>query len=99
MANKRANEMENGEMVCLIVETKQLQEAIDRASTCAEGGLFTLYVQNRVRKFPIAAGEIEMTRCALVATCSTAQAMASFYATVRTFKDGALAGEGVNQTL
>ena len=97
--NMKASEMAANEMVCLIVETKQLQEAIDKVSTCAEGGLFTLYVQNRVRKFRIAAGEIEMTRCALVATCATAQAMASLYATVRTFKDGTPAGEGVNQTL
>ena len=97
--NMKANEMAANEMVCLILETRQLQEAIDRVATCAEGGLYTLYVQNRVRNFQTTAGQVSMTRCILVATCATAQAMASVYATVRTFKDGAPAGEGVDTTL
>ena len=101
MANvsMKAKELGNGVMVCMSVDTKHLQDAIDKAATCAEGGLFTLYVQNRFRSFETTAGKTEMTRCALVSTCATAQAMASLYATVRTFKDGQPAHAGVEKTV
>lgn len=95
----QAKELAQDEMVCLILETKALQEAIDRCATCAEGGMFSLYVQNKLRKFQTTEGEFYKTRCVLVSTSATAQAMVSVYATVRTFRGGAVATEGVEKTL
>ncbi len=99
MVSMKAQELEQGVMVCLIMETKHLQDAIDKAATCAEGGLLSLYVQSKFRQFQTTAGQVNMNRCVLVSTCATAQAMSSLYATVRTFKDGAVAEEGVAKTL